>query len=75
MRLRKPIGEYRRRRVCPACGGHLSYDPEVRRRHRAERCACDGLHYPHRRGTRFCDHYAGPRDDEYWREFYGRLAP
>jgi hypothetical protein len=46
----------------PRCGGHLSHDPEPRRRSRRDTCTCDQLPYPHRRGTNFCTY--GPQLDE-----------
>jgi hypothetical protein len=53
--------------LCPSCHiGHLSEDPEPKRRTRRQTCTCSELPYPHRRGTNFCAY--GPRlDDEDYR--------
>jgi hypothetical protein len=42
---------------CPHCGGRRWYlDRQIVRRHAQERCNCGGLHFTHRRGTRYCYH-------------------
>jgi hypothetical protein len=47
--------EYLRPPKCPHCGGTRWYiDTHTRKRHIRENCACGGLHYVHRRGTRYC---------------------
>lgn len=49
--LRKHPDLYKRRPKCRVCGGNLNYDPEVYRRHRAEKCECGGINWPHRIST------------------------
>lgn len=56
--------------VCAVCGGRLSHDPEVRRRSKKQKCVCDGLPYPHRRGTFGCAHDERERTDEWYEEYY-----
>lgn len=50
--LPRPLEWYIREPKCKACGRRqLKHDPEVARRHARETCHCNGVHFPHRRGT------------------------
>ncbi len=55
--------EYANPYKCKGCGrtGTMWQDPEVHLRHRREKCLCNRVHFPHRRGTylskeEFCIH-------------------
>ena len=57
-------GEYIRPPKCPHCGGTRWYlDEQIVRRHARERCDCGGLHFTHRRGSRFCHHHPNVEHD------------
>lgn len=61
----KPIDEYATDRLC-SCGGELKHDPEPHIRAKRDRCNCDGYHFPHRRGSLWCNHFEGERiEDDY----------
>lgn len=62
--------EYVREKRC-SCGGHL-HDYSVNRK-RGNTCLCDGLPYPHRKGSVvWCKHHlTGPTDADYQERYYG----
>lgn len=55
------------------CGGTMNHDPEVKRRHRRERCYCDGPEWaPHRIGyAPWCIHAARQPTEEEFLDRYG----
>lgn len=57
--LPKPIEQYVRRPHCLACGrDSLRLDPAQTKRNRRQTCKCNGVPYPHNRGTIIgCEHY------------------
>ena len=67
--LKKRIEQYviAKFKVCPACGGRLSHDPELKRRSSREVCRCDGYPFPHKKGTEPWCHDAkiGPSDEDW----------
>jgi len=81
---RRRIEEYvhDKHRRCEACGGALSLDPAVRRQTKTRTCHCDGYHFPHHKGSFWCNHYEGERahEDErdrafaMMRSFYARTG-
>lgn len=57
--LRKRKERYMREPSC-ACGGDLILDVyRKRKEHARVMCLCDGYWFPHRRGSKWCRHYAG----------------
>lgn len=70
--LRKKIELYMRRPKCPSCGADsLKYDPTEKIRTKSRTCRCDGLFYPHHKGTSvWCDHHPTGPTDEDWQERY-----
>jgi len=65
--LPRLVAQYVRVKKCPACGCD-SLKPDLA--HRAEskrnRCNCDGLPFPHRIGSIWCDHSTiTPTDSDY----------
>lgn len=69
--LRKPIEQYIRPRLCPACRhDSLRLDRWKLRDHRAARCHCDGYWFPHRRGSKWCSEYRGVISDADLEERY-----
>ena len=68
--LKKMIAFYVREPKCPNCGNKTL----VLDRHRMENevggnkpaCHCDGYHFPHRRGSKWCVHSTSlPTDEDY----------
>jgi len=72
-RKRKTLKEKNHYVQCNECGGVMKHDPEVKRRHKRERCYCDGPAFaPHRRGyAPWCIHSNRTPTDEEYRERYG----
>ena len=65
--LNKPIGMYvqRKYRVCPSCKGHtLKECPSVNKWNKANTCRCDGYHFPHMKGSKWCFKNTKPLTDE-----------
>lgn len=66
--LRRHPESYKRDRyVCPSCGGRAYSDEQNRRNELAkqERCHCNGVPFPHRKGSILgCDHH--PVDPLEW---------
>lgn len=75
VKLRKPIDQYARRPLCPACGNDsLKLDAAHYRRKRKLKCVCPGVPYPHERGTVVgCEHYAKPMTEEMWHDYLDQL--
>ena len=65
--LTKLIDFYVRRPKCPVCGEDSLQQDKYRQEHERGKnsrpCHCDGLPYPHRRGSKWCTHYAGEYDE------------
>lgn len=58
--LRQPLAFYLREPHCQACGGTLLPDIYRTRTHGTVKpCCCDGYHFPHKRGSRYCRHGKG----------------
>lgn len=56
--------DYIRPPRCPHCGGRRWYlDKQIVKRHARERCDCGGLHFVHRKGTRYCYHHPDAEKD------------
>jgi hypothetical protein len=69
--LKRRIEDYVRVPVCLACGGKLTRDKAQETRNKANTCTCDGLPYPHRKGSDvWCvEHETGPSDEDYRRRY------
>ena len=69
--LKKKKEWYIREPKCPVCKGNLNHRPWYRKHDKERTCKCDGIHYPHRKGTEpWCDHAkVGPTDED-WEERY-----
>lgn len=70
--LKKLITEYKRPPKCRICGSELRYDRHKQAEAKRMKCICDGYWFPHRKGSEFCDHYKGVKNDEYWERYYAR---
>lgn len=66
--LRKKKELYVREPTCDACGSPLRLDVYEQKQHKLKRCLCDGYHFPHRRGSKWCVHYTGVTTDEDWQD-------
>lgn len=54
---------------CKVCGGNLhSVEKERKDYSRKMKCTCDGLHYPHQRGTKWCNYYEGTYTEDELKE-------
>jgi len=77
--LAKHPDEYRIRRRCKGCGRFetLRIDKWAdTRQWRKQTCYCDGWWFPHRHGSRGCNHYEQPIPwDEPGELYYGDEAP
>ena len=70
--LKKRIEEYVRRPRCPGCGKDtLKFDPYKKPYNTKNKCSCDGISFPHRKGTEpWCIHAKlGPTEAD-WKERY-----
>jgi hypothetical protein len=58
---------------CKVCGGNLSHRPRMREYDRERTCKCDGLPYPHKKGTTvWCTHHpTGPTEEDWRDRYYG----
>lgn len=67
--LRKRKEEYIKVPICKECGSNI-HSVEKERRDYAKRvkCTCDGLHFPHQTGTKWCNYYKGEYDEHDLRE-------
>lgn len=52
---------YKRPPKCKGCGRPLDgkEDKAVKKQRKKLRCDCSGHHYPHRRGSKWCNEYRG----------------
>lgn len=67
--LPRRVEEYVRKPKCKACGAELTYlDKWQKKKNKATICKCDGLHYTHRKGSKWCDHYEGAYNEDEMRE-------
>lgn len=65
--VRKHPREYFRKPPSCCCGGQLSVDTfRLERENKKYKCSCTGLPFPHRKGSKWCNHYTGcyTEDDE-----------
>lgn len=56
--LRKHANEYVREPRCRSCGSRLRYDRWEKQSHKRKKCYCDGYMFIHRKGSKWCQHYA-----------------
>jgi DNA-directed RNA polymerase subunit RPC12/RpoP len=56
--FKQPLEDYRRAKKCRACGYTKFYWDKERNR-KADFCTCNGYHFNHRRGSKFC--WANPQ--------------
>lgn len=63
--LSKPLSHYVREKKC-SCGGTLHDYSCDRKRNKARTCHCDGLHFPHKKGSSvWCsEHPTGPSEED-----------
>ena len=55
--LPRPVEDYINKPKCPSCKALLSYrDTWQQAKNRENVCKCDGYHFPHRQGCKFCNH-------------------
>jgi hypothetical protein len=52
--LKKPIEQYVRRPHCLRCGMDSLKPVKERKRNTFRACYCDGYHYPHSKGSKWC---------------------
>lgn len=66
VRLTKHPDQYVKTKKCK-CGGALHDYSADRARNKARTCKCDGLSFPHHRGSDvWCEHHkSGPADSDY----------
>lgn len=70
--LRRKLETYVRPRLCPSCGhDSLKLDRWKMRDHKASRCNCNGYHFIHRKGSKWCEFYRGEYTEEDLMERYG----
>lgn len=64
--LSQPPAAYRVEKRC-SCGGTLHDYSIDRKRNKARTCGCDGLPFPHKKGSDvWCRHHAtGPSEEDY----------
>jgi hypothetical protein len=76
VKLRKPIDQYKKRPMCPACKhDSLKIDLAHYKRKRRLKCNCQGVPFPHERGTIIgCQHYARPVTEDEYRAHLDRLS-
>lgn len=74
--LKKSIDKYKRRPLCPGCGrDSLLIDKAHHVRKRKLKCSCQGVPYPHERGTLpLCENYKGILTEEQHREAFDAMT-
>lgn len=74
--LARPLARYQRTPKCPEClrpiTGHE--DRALKAQRRRERCGCDGYHFPHRKGSKWCAFTHNPPTDADYAARYGVAA-
>lgn len=72
--LPKMIEFYSKPKGCPTCGNTNvsldSYRMKKEANGHGDKCNCDGYHFPHRRGSKWCNYFKGNRTDEDYQDFY-----
>jgi len=69
--LKKRVEEYvRKEPVCKCCGSKLTIDSYRQSRNETKKynCHCDGMHFVHRIGSKWCNYYKGEYTEEELRE-------
>lgn len=70
--LSKHPDDYVRPRKCLQCGSHKwGIDKYRMRNEHGKSCLCSGLHFPHRKGCKYCEHH--PRHEQDWSERAGEV--
>lgn len=71
--LRKHTYQYLKTPVCKICGGTLHLDEGKRKRTKQDTCKCDGIPFPHFKGTEPWCIYAkiGPTEEDFRERHYG----
>lgn len=66
------LNHYIRKPKCPCCKRELtgSVDRALIAQRRREVCGCDGYHFPHRRGSKWCQLSTRPITDADYAERY-----
>ncbi len=53
--LKRRVELYKIKPKCPRCNNQIHYRDRAREREStADKCGCDGYHFPHRKGSRYC---------------------
>lgn len=57
------------------CGGKWIFDGyrSSGEEHRRVQCNCGGYHFPHRKGSRFCEHNLNEKSDEDYEDYKDQL--
>ncbi len=72
--LARRVEKYFRKPKCHGCGREITgrEDRALYRQRARETCTCDGYHFPHRRGSIWCNHSARrPTEQQYEQRFRG----
>lgn len=64
--------QYQNAPKCPDCRRELTgrVDRALKRQRKREVCGCDGYHFPHRRGSKWCSHSSATLTDRDYAERY-----
>ena len=69
--LRQKVEYYTNKPRCLSCGSELSYYDKSRKKWtKKNKCLCDGIHYPHTKGSKWCIQYKGVLTDEDYEDRY-----
>ena len=68
--LKKRKEEYVTEPRCKCCGGELAIDTyrQSKKETKKFNCNCDGYHFTHRIGSKWCNHYKGEYTQEELKE-------
>jgi len=71
--LPKHTHQYIKTPICRVCVGKLSFDKTKRKRTKRDTCTCDGISYPHFKGTEPWCVYAkiGPTEEDFKERHHG----
>lgn len=69
--LRKKLEQYVREPKCRECGGELRLDRWKMKDHKKAKCTCDGYHFPHRKGSKWCNYSTVELTEEDYKQRYG----
>lgn len=72
--LKRKAEEYVRTPRCRVCGSRLRLDRTAMKDRRRKKCYCDGYPFIHRKGSKWCNHYAGEITREDLIDRYGPRA-